>query len=130
MKIQQAILKAVEGGYKLKGYEKYEQKVVFIVSEEVQGKVTKYNPYWVDFRVTTTKIEGKPFISNKRERVEYIFLDPLFYQCYFRQKSKEENGVLGNWDESVIKKAALEMNVNLIYHIHDGGTAESFFEEL
>lgn len=126
MTIKETITKAIEGGYRLKLYEKYEQKVEFFVAEEVDGKVTKYNPYWVKFLVTTTHIDGNPFISINKERVEYLFLDHLFWQCL---------GKAMEWKKSIFRNGEMLPNTwlsnwhRLIDHLAEGKTIESFFED-
>lgn len=141
MTIQTAIEKAVEGGWKLKGYEQYPQEVEFLPAEKDGEKITKWNPYWVNILVTTTYIDGKPFKNIKQERIEYVVSSPLFWQSLGKSMGWGEICECGwrssqnfvHYDAVGRHRTSSEVRYrwhNLLDHLAEGGSIESYFETL
>lgn len=126
MTLKQAIEKAIEGGWKLKHYEKYEQKPKFLVAERKANGSVLYNPYWFEMHIITTYRDNKPLTQIEMVRIELVLLDPSFWQSL---------GKAMGWGEE--KKVGMNWVYGYIYHWHslidhlvDGESIESYFEKL
>lgn len=125
MTIKQTIEKSVEGGWKLPGYEEYEQKPHFLVAEEKEDGSVIYNPYWFEMHIVTTYRDGKPFTEIRRERIEYALLDTNFWKC-LGQIMKWDNKIYAIWKG----KRWLNYWHKFIDKLASGGSAEDFFKDL
>lgn len=123
MTIEEFVNKAIEGGWKLNGYEEYPQRVEFFVAEKNEdGSVKRYNPYWIKIFVTIPNaMSGGTLDHIKEERIEYIILDPKFWEA------------VGKTDIRVtteLKIWAKSRMLMMIDHLCNGGTIEDFISKL
>ena len=102
MTIQEAINKAVEGGYHIKGSD---------------GMDTDYEGANSDFSLWTRKDNESSFMIPMEE----TFLDPSFWQALSQSLSLDGGAPSGDWKG---------LWHQFIEHLSNGGTPQAFFQHL
>ena len=124
---KEIIEKAVVGGWRLKGYEQYEQEVEFFPAEQDGEVVTKWNPFWIKVLITTTYRDNKPF-----KKIEQVGWQQIAFDLGFWKALGKELGWMDCDCETKTCAARwwLSNAQNFFTRVLTGGDLQKYWEEI